>query len=104
MTGTRYFVHYNMNIGGESAESIKEAIKKGYGYFKKHPTSKKVINIFRSSKTNIMEKNVGIMYWDRVDGKKVVVFDSSNAKPGFYNIVSPSGSIGKKVWNRHKDW
>ena len=98
----KYFVHYNMNIGGESAESLKSAISKGYRYLKDHPTSRKVINIFRQSSNTPMDSNVGIMYWDNVNGRRKIVFDSSNDKPGTYNIVNSDGSIGKKIPNRYK--
>ena len=100
-----YFIHYNMNIGGEETKSLKESIRLGYKYLKDHPTSRKVLNIFYFKGTfTKMDKNVGIMYWDNVGGKRKVVFDSSNDKPGTYNIVRADGSLEKKIANRHTMW
>lgn len=95
----RYYIHYNMNIGGEDATTLKDAIRKGYKYLKSHPTSKAVLNIFRQDQKTPMAENVGTMYWQSIKGKKEIVFDSSNDRPGTFNIARSDGTIGKKIPN-----
>lgn len=93
----RYYIHYNMNKGGEDAATLKDAIRKGYAYLKLHPTSRKVLNIFRQGNYTVMDKNIGTMYWNSINGRKEIVFDSSNDRPGTYNIAHADGTLGKKI-------
>ena len=95
----RYYIHYNMNIGGEDAATLKDAIRKGYRYFRSHPTSKAVLNIFRQSQKTPMNENVGTMYWQTINRRREIVFDSSNDRPGTFNIAHSDGTIGKKIPN-----
>lgn len=93
----RYYIHYNMNKGGEDTATLKDAIRKGYAYLKSHPTSKKVLNIFRQGNFTPMDKNIGTMYWNSMNGKKEIVFDSSNDRPGTFNIAHADGTLSKKI-------
>lgn len=93
----RYYIHYNMNIGGEDAATLKDAIRKGYAYLRSHPTSRKVLNIFRQGNYTVMDKNIGTMYWNSINSRKEIVFDSSNDRPGTYNIVHADGTLSKKI-------